>query len=659
MQRPILRWAIRFALIALLLLLVAGTVIWLRLPVLIERQVVRRLEAAGFPGTRLRVETVGLRRIEVLDVAVSGGSWELVIREGTARYHPFELLRSELRSVHLEGLRIDLDLESAGPSPRLGPAEVAAWRRWVFEASALFPLRTLSITNGLLCIQQGQREVTFPFTGNLTNDQSIRQVRVEVQGANAQGQVQFEGRVDPNDGLRIDGQFEGMLAGLHFSDTSLAAAVIPTEIMDADTRRSGILYDWIDQRLPGVVPWLRNVGFELTLSAESVELADGARIARPTLRVQQSATVEADAEPAVRFAVQAAAVHYAAFRLSDARGSGAITGDGVRVDGNVSLGQEPIPYQFDLGLTNLTPAGPELAGDVSVGTIRFDEYQPPLEWSGGKAMRITGEMAAASRFHWVPGGAWSMWPELGLALEKIEWPEAGLTVEGVRGDLSAVSVVASDAPATNLVRIDRIRYGELEALELTFRVSRLGEPVLELELVSAQLLGGRAWMPAFRLDRRSAELEAVLEFEQVSLASLAGLLPRFGGSIEGGLSGRLPIHLDADGLVLGTTTLELDRSRPAWLRYPAAGLLTRGVPASSERYRQLQLVERALGNLRLTELSIDLYSPEHPRTPVRLRLEGTFSSADAVIPVKFNLNVSGDLDPALRLLRMGEIELNL
>jgi hypothetical protein len=294
-----------------------------------------------------------------------------------------------------------------------------------------------------------------------------------------------------------------------------------------------------------------------------------------------------------------------------------------------------------------------------VGTIRFDEYQPPIEWSGGQAMWITGELGVASRFRWVPGAAWGLWPELGLALDKIEWPEAGLTLEGIRGQLSAASADSSETPAFNLVRIDRIRYGKFEASELSLRVSGINEPVLELELVNALFLGGRARIPAFRLDRRLARLDAVLEIEQVNMASLAELLPQFGGSIEGALRGQLPIHVDAEGFFVGKTTLELDRSRPAWLRYPAEGLLTRSVPAGSERYRQLELVERALGNLRLTDLTIQLYSPEDPETPVRVRLEGTFSSADAVIPVKFNLNVKGDLDPALRLLRLGEIELNL
>jgi len=63
--------------------------------------------------------------------------------------------------------------------------------------------------------------------------------------------------------------------------------------------------------------------------------------------------------------------------------------------------------------------------------------------------------------------------------------------------------------------------------------------------------------------------------------------------------------------------------------------------------------------LRLAVRAIELYPPDQRQTPVRLRLEGTFSSDEAVVPVKFNLNLNGDLDPIWRLLQLGEIDLEL
>jgi hypothetical protein len=191
------------------------------------------------------------------------------------------------------------------------------------------------------------------------------------------------------------------------------------------------------------------------------------------------------------------------------------------------------------------------------------------------------------------------------------------------------------------------------------RIARLGDLEFEFELVNAMVLGGRVRVPPVRWNPRTKEIDAVLELERISLRRLADLIPRFAGSIEGGLSGRVPIRWGEGGFAVDACLLRLDGSLPARLRYPAKGLLTRGAAPASDRYKQLQLVEAALEDLRLTDLVIELYPPDQRQTPVRLRLEGTFSSEQAVVPVKFNLNLNGDLDPVWRLLQLGEFDLEL
>jgi hypothetical protein len=248
---------------------------------------------------------------------------------------------------------------------------------------------------------------------------------------------------------------------------------------------------------------------------------------------------------------------------------------------------------------------------------------------------------------------------LHLALERIEWPEHKLTIEGVQGNLSGRWPAPTNAPADRRLRIDRIRYGDFEASDLRGRIARLDERQYELELASARVLDGTVHVPAFRWELGSDRLDATVELEQVNLARLAKFVPRFAGSIEGAVNGRVPIRIAGGRFSVGEATLRLERSRPARLRYPADGLLTKDVPPNTERYRQLELIEGALTDLRLTELIIQLYSAEHPETPIRLRLEGTFSSDDAVIPVNFNLNLNGDVDEVLELLSRGDLELSL
>jgi hypothetical protein len=387
-------------------------------------------------------------------------------------------------------------------------------------------------------------------------------------------------------------------------------------------------------------------------------LANRSIVSNATIRLNRPAPPDSSSEPLARFSAEAAAVGCAGVLLSEARGSGEITGDGMRVDGIGHLDEAPFGFRFDAVLTNLMPAGPELAGAFTLGTMRFQAFSPPPEWTGGQALQVSGELDASGRFHWAPEAGLDLWPEVRFALERMEWMEAGLTVEGARGALSG-EVTAVAGTDGNVVRVDRIRYGDYEASELVLRIARSGALEFEFELMNATVLGGRVRVPPVRWDPRTKEIDAALEFEQVSLRRLADLIPRFAGSIEGGLSGRVPVRWDGAEFAVGSCILRLDRSQPARLRYPAKGFLTRGATPGSDRYRQLQLVEVALEDLRLTDLMIELYPPDQRQTPVRLRLEGTFSSEQAVVPVKFNLNLNGDLDPIWRLLQLGEIDLEL
>jgi hypothetical protein len=250
-------------------------------------------------------------------------------------------------------------------------------------------------------------------------------------------------------------------------------------------------------------------------------------------------------------------------------------------------------------------------------------------------------------------------PELRLALDRIEAPKLALVLEGIRGVLSGIWPGREGMPITNAVQVDRIGWGDYAASNLFLRGAALPAGRMQLEVTEAQLMGGRVRVPPFDWDTRLGQFEALFEFEEVSLASLAALLPRFAGSIEGALSGRVPVRFTAGEFHLGAGHLTLDRGRPARLQYPAAGLLTRGAKPGSDRYRQLALLEQALGDLSLTSLGLELFPSDQTQTPVRLYLEGTFASPDAVIPVRFHLNLNGDWESLVRLLGRGELEWNL
>jgi hypothetical protein len=622
--------------IIVLLLGVVGVVGWWQLPALIEKVIEGRLADVGYPGSRLRVESVGLRQLKLSALSIPADSWRVQVREGAVDYRAAELLRPEVRAARFDGVRFELDLEPIPSVTTIAAASAPSWIDRSRPALAQLPVRAMFVTNGLIHFQRADQELDLPFDLRLTNDASMGQLRAQA-------------------GFGLE---EGQWAGHRLNRAAIEAAVTVSVTPSVEPTPIGVLMDWIEQQQPGLGSWLRQTAFELRFSAGLVELANRSIVSNAVIRLDRPAPSGSSSEPLARFSAEAAAVDCAGVLLSEARGAGEITGDGLRMDGIGHLDESPFGFRLDVVLTNLLPVGPELAGAFELGTLRFHAYAPPPDWTGGQALQVSGELDASGRFHWAPEAGLGLWPELRFALEQMEWMGVGLTVEGARGAWSGAVAAVPDADG-NLVRVDRIRYGEYEASELVLRIARLGDLEFEIELMNAMMLGGRARVPPVRWNWRTKDIDAALELEQISLRRLAELIPRFAGSVEGGLSGRVPVRWDGDGFAVGACILRLDRSQPARLRYPAKGLLTRGTAPGSERYRQLQLVEAALEDLRLTDLAIELYPADQRQTPVRLRLEGTFRSDQAVVPVKFNLNLNGDLDPIWRLLQLGEIDLEL
>jgi hypothetical protein len=180
--------ALRLALICVLLLGVAGAVGWWRLPALIESRIEGRLADAGYPGSRLRVESVGLRQLKLSALSIPTDSWRLQIREGTVDYRALELLRPEVRAVRFDGVRFELDLEPIASATPIAVASAPSWIDRSRQALAELPVRAMFITNGLIHVHRADQELDLPFDLRLTNDASMRQLRAQAEFHLEQGQ---------------------------------------------------------------------------------------------------------------------------------------------------------------------------------------------------------------------------------------------------------------------------------------------------------------------------------------------------------------------------------------------------------------------------------------------------------------------------------------
>ncbi len=452
-------------------------------------------------------------------------------------------------------------------------------------------------------------------------------------------------------------QAEIVVAGLTVRQGSIstrATLVTPPEV---GSPPHDAVSSWLEGQLPGISRWLGSSGFELSVGARSVDRSNAWQILRPSLHLRHSTSSGAPSGSLFEFGGRADSIAFQDFQISNAESAVEIMPNGARLKGRASLGAEPFNFHLSADWTAPTASG--IAGDFSVGPVHLQAYQPPARWTGGKALQISGEIDANGRYRFLTGKVLDLYPNVRFSLEHVEEPNQAWVVEGIRGVLSGPWPGSPEAHSTNRIHVDRLGVGKFEVRDLVLNVSSLGTQTLQVQLEDAHLLDGQARTSPFLWDLKAGKMDALLDVERVNLATLAKLIPHFAGSIEGEIYGRVPIHFEAGKFALGATTLQLSRNRPARLRYPAEGLLTAGSAPGSERYQQLKLIENALQDLRLSDLTVRLHAPGQPQTPIRLRLEGTFTSAEAVIPVRLNLNINGDLDQVIRLLSLGDVELFL
>jgi hypothetical protein len=913
------------ALIVSLAVLVAGSVLWLRLPAIIEWQIVNRLAGAGFDAPRLRVESVGLSRVELADFQVASDPWRVKVNVVTAEYRPWDLLRSRLESLRLDGVDLEFDLRSSGTESGIGAVDVETWERLARDLSARMPVRVLTVTNGLLRALRGEREVDIPFAVTLTNDATTGQLEFELRSRQLESEILVTGWVNPGTGARLvaavdeldlnpwlesgwsnglPGALEGMeldpvtmsfelrsttaqggveisgemphlrllaasggmelgatryrarmrrdgtgdasvitvvrelrqgqlrgsvdmvlldvtdfdtlrakfenarIAGPHgmkaegdvecamfalgrwpdnpgtidfqirelefgdvvaqpfmgsvrgvrnrfeveisrltaehqnvgelkigefqglvtdifgiraeavatgeaaisaFTNAVVAQAVHfhvnarrADETMSADLRldfkddpvhvlplgekakvsggvlvsvtRRGDQTNWKAQMelelADTALPWLSvgratlmgeatsfegNHAFDLELGARDLTLTNGIVVSEPRLRLRRPTLREKESDLLARLDIEASSVSYQAIQVANPRGAGDIGTDAAWLKGAASVEGEAFEFSIELQQAG-TPKDAQFTGSLALGTVRLRDYVISSDLLRGKTARVTGDVDVHVEFERSSGGNFAMQPDVRFEFEAIEWSAPRIVASGVRGEIAWGPAGRSGPQGHDPIRVDRVGYGEWEATEVTVEVEWVDSHTAQVEVTDASLLGGHVWTEPFAWNLKSGRFETVVYLGQVSLEELAARLPQFDGSIEGSLDGRLPVGLTEKGIELRGGRVELGRDRPARLRYAAEGLLTRRLGTDPERIRQLKLVEEGLKDLRLDALTLELNDPDAPETPVRLRLEGTFATAQAIVPVIFNMNVNGDLAQVLRLMRLKQLQ---
>jgi hypothetical protein len=366
------------------------------------------------------------------------------------------------------------------------------------------------------------------------------------------------------------------------------------------------------------------------------------------------ATVEADGMARLDGLSLAGLVNLAGARL-DQR----FTVDGVAIDPALLEGAPPLALSGRLTGPMSAPevtgearslSGPELKAEIALdgGTARISlgpthagtamSFLQKFTALEADAVTADGTVAGDFVLPLSDGGG----GRATVRLSDVSLLTAEAEVSGVNGTVDLASLSPLRTPQTQTLRIGRLEAGvPLTDITAAFDIDSGPEGAkLHFSTLSGEMLEGRFAFEPFSVTAPPRDADLRLGLDAISLAELTQLLGLGGVSMDGELSGVVPVT------IIGGEQIAINDAR---LSGGTNGVLR----ISTDRARQVlgdrggeqvDLMLKALENFRYTKLEIGIDKAPEGAARIEVRLEGRNPDLLDAHPFVFNINVEGNAD---------------
>lgn len=267
-------------------------------------------------------------------------------------------------------------------------------------------------------------------------------------------------------------------------------------------------------------------------------------------------------------------------------------------------------------------------------------------WLGTQIRNTEGQIGGRGTVAWTPAGLTS---SATLALTGLGFATHGATVSGLTGTVFFDSLTPPDTPANQRLTADSVTAGvPLENVEIVFDVdSPSGTPVLRLSRAGGTLAEGEVFVRDAEYRMGAATNSLTVEVRDVSMSQLVGLLEVEGLRADGTLAGDIPLSLGPEGLQIDRGRLgAVDKGR-IQVEFGAAQ------DTLASQGESVGLMVRALQDFRYDVLSLTVSRPAAGDLALGITMQGNNPDVLDGYPFKFNINLTGDLEPILAALQTG------
>ena len=152
----------------------------------------------------------------------------------------------------------------------------------------------------------------------------------------------------------------------------------------------------------------------------------------------------------------------------------------------------------------------------------------------------------------------------------------------------------------------------------------------------------------------------ILFFENIDFRKILQLTDTPPLELEGAFGGQLPFVFQKHGLELQSGFLRMNPGSAGRLQYEANGSFTRNVQPNTLQFKNMELAERALLGLDLSEMELKLFVEDGTgnKLPARAIIKGTYEEKNRKINLDLTLNLRGEVEKVLRNAAKGKLDLS-
>ncbi len=256
--------------------------------------------------------------------------------------------------------------------------------------------------------------------------------------------------------------------------------------------------------------------------------------------------------------------------------------------------------------------------------------------------KVTGQVSGQSDLSWSPSGYSASGR---LRLSDLALATDTLSVRGITTDLQLSSLLPPRTASPQTVKAARISSGVvLENPHITFSIadaSKDAPPVVIIHKIAAEFIGGNISISELRADPEATTHRFTLDLDNLDLQQVFALVELEGVSGTGKLSGKIPLSITGDDVVISDG--QLTSSAPGILRFRSA----KARQALAGGGEQVDLLLRVLDDFHYNRLSLKIGRKSSGAAHLGLHLGGHNPAIKDGHAFNLNINLQGNVDRLL------------